>query len=106
MTGIGVSYGAVSVMNAIPCGIGSTIGIDLKTEAVFDISDKTEIVLVGRPEVRDSLARTCVKRTLEWIGKEPVQYKLTSRSPLRGDSRAPARYATPSYPLCWTTSEW
>ena len=80
MTGIGVSYGAVSVMNAIPCGIGSTIGIDLRTEATFDISDRTEIILVGRPGMRDSLVRTCVKRTLEWIDEKPVQYTLTVRS--------------------------
>jgi len=80
MTGIGISYGAVSVMNAIPCGIGSTIGIDLKTEATFDISEKTAVVLVGRPNMRDSLVRTCVKRTFEWIGKTPVQYTLTVRT--------------------------
>lgn len=34
--GYGVSFGAVSVLNAVPTGIGATIGIDLKTEALFE----------------------------------------------------------------------
>jgi len=80
MTGIGVSYGAISVMNAIPCGIGSTIGIDLRTEAVFEPSVKTKITLEGRPNLNDGLVRTCVKRTMECIGKDPIQYSLTVRT--------------------------
>ena len=50
MRGKGVSYGAVSVMNAIPCGIGSTIGIDLRTEATICDSDEQEILTIDRPE--------------------------------------------------------
>ncbi len=65
MTGIGMSYGAISVMNAIPCGIGSTIGINLRTKAEFSPADKTKIVLLERPELDDTLVRTCVSRTFE-----------------------------------------
>ena len=39
MKGHGRSYGAISVMNAIPCGIGSTIGIELTTDVEFSDSD-------------------------------------------------------------------
>lgn len=79
MTGYGTSYGAISVMNAIPCGIGSTIGISLKTDAVFEPSDSTIIELIDRPDTDDTLVRECVERTLEWIG-EKTNYHLTVRT--------------------------
>ena len=80
MTGHGISYGAISVMNAIPCGIGSTIGIRLKTEAVFSPSGVTKVTLVDRPDTSDKLARKCVSRTLESIGTGPMDYELTVRT--------------------------
>ena len=80
MTGTGISYGAISVLNAIPCGIGSTIGVDLKTEAVFEPADRTVIDLIGRPGMDTALAETCVRRTLERIGKEPIDYHLAIRT--------------------------
>lgn len=80
MTGTGISYGAISVLNAIPCGIGSTIGVDLKTEAVFEPADSTVIDLLGRPGMDTALAETCVRRTLECIGKEPIDYHLAIRT--------------------------
>jgi shikimate kinase len=70
MKGVGISHGAVSVMNAIPCGVGSTIGINLRTKATFGDSDKKKIILVGRPRTGTMLAETCVKRTMERIGQE------------------------------------
>lgn len=76
MTGHGISHGAVSVMNAIPCGIGSTIGIDLRTRARFEPSERTSIELAGRPELDTNLVETCVRRTLEWIGAETYDYHL------------------------------
>ena len=76
MTGYGISHGAVSVMNAIPCGIGSTIGIDLRTEATYEPAESTDIELVGRPELSTDLVRTCVRNTLEVIGIEPEPYRL------------------------------
>jgi len=80
MTGHGTSYGAISVMNAIPCGIGSTIGIRLRTEAEFKTSDTLAIFLIDRPGMNDALVRTCVSRTFEAIGQEPFDYELTVRS--------------------------
>lgn len=71
MTGVGMSHGAISVLNAIPNGIGSTIGIDLRTKAVFEPSDERRIELIGRPGMDASLAETCVMRTLERIGGDP-----------------------------------
>ena len=77
MTGRGTSHGAISVMNAIPCGIGSTIGVDLRTKAVFSPSDKTTITLTDRPEMGTGLVRTCVRRTCETIGVPVPEYNLT-----------------------------
>jgi shikimate kinase len=77
MTGTGISHGAVSVMNAIPCGIGSTIGIGLRTEARFEPSGRIEIELADRSGMDDSLARACVSRALESIGESVEGYRLT-----------------------------
>ena len=63
-------------MNAIPCGIGSTIGIELTTDVEFSDSDTTTITLVDRPDIDTELVRTCVKRTFESIGQEPIDYSL------------------------------
>ena len=88
MTGTGRSYGAISVLNAIPCGIGSTIGVDLCTEAVFEPSNRTSITLVDRPGMNKRLVKVCVTETLKAIGENPdMKYRLTVRSdipPSRG----------------------
>ena len=84
MTGRGVSYGAISVLNAIPCGFGSTIGVDLRTEAVFEPTDgPIEVKLVDRPKMSDRLVRYCVRETLAAIAENPAGYDLmvTSQIP-------------------------
>lgn len=80
MKGYGISFGAISVLNAIPCGIGSTIGIKLRTEAFYEESDHIEITLEDRPGMSDLLARTCVIRTLNELNIENRGYRLTVRS--------------------------
>ena len=87
MSGTGISYGAISVLNAIPCGIGATIGVDLKTIAEFSPYERKFIDLVGRPGMNTSLAETCVKRTFEYLKEKPFDYKLritTNIPPSRG----------------------
>ncbi len=89
MIGVGVSYGAISVINAIPCGIGATIGVDLCTTVLFEPCDgPTKITVVRRQGVGDGLVKECVRRTLETIGKDPsISYKLRVESqipPSRG----------------------
>lgn len=88
MTGIGISHGAVSVINAIPNGTGSTIGIELQTKAVFEIRDSTEIIIEDRPGMSTELAETCVRKALEAIGEDTeTKYGLTISSdipPSRG----------------------
>lgn len=54
MTGIGRSYGAITVLNAIPAGIGATIGTELKTVALFsempDSDQKRVVIRNGLPD--------------------------------------------------------
>ena len=80
MKGEGTSYGAVSVMNAIPCGIGATIGIGLKTIATFTEADTQIVELIDRPDMDQTLVRTCVKRTRETIGRPDDGYRLEVRT--------------------------
>ena len=81
MKGSGTSHGAVSVMNAIPCGIGSTIGIDLRTDVVIEDSDRQEVITIDRPKVRPTLAETCVRRAREAIGQDTDGgYRLVIRT--------------------------
>ena len=76
--GIGTSYGAVTVINAIPCGIGSTIGVDLVTKAEFIPGGSEKIVkIVNDPSENDFMARTCVRTALEHISKNAEGWTLT-----------------------------
>lgn len=86
---IGKSLGAISVINAIPCGIGSTIGVCLQTRAQFVTNvDHTTVKVVNDPNMDDTLARLCVKRTLEHISEDTdIDYELTIQTqipPSRG----------------------
>lgn len=61
MTGYGRSYGAVTVINAMPCGIGATIGVDLVTDSVFTAAgDERKVEIRNDPAEDDLMARLCV----------------------------------------------
>lgn len=76
MKGTGISYGAISVLNAIPCGIGSTIGISLKTKAEFYESKNTNIEIKRWNGIDKKLAEFCVQKTLQKLGKTVKGYNL------------------------------
>lgn len=78
MIGKGKSYGAISVMNAIPCGIGSTIGIELITQSTYEEGkgNKQVITPVYSSEA-EALVRICVSRAYRHMGKpEPEHWKI------------------------------
>jgi len=79
--GSGISYGAISVINSIPCGIGSTIGIDLKTTSEF-ISGGTlkKVNILNDPSEDDTMARLCVESALKCVGVELKGWTLTVNS--------------------------
>jgi shikimate kinase len=70
MKGIGISHSAISVLNAIPCGIGAVIGTELQTVAEFQTGGDGIVIRMGHPETDDLLARICVARTLEALEEE------------------------------------
>lgn len=71
MTGIGKSHGAITVINAMPCGIGATIGVSLETQAVFSIcGDERKVVIKNDPAEDVSMASICVRRAYEVAGEE------------------------------------
>lgn len=86
---IGKSHGAISIVNAIPCGIGCTMGITLQTRAQFKTGvDDTNVQILNGEGIDDTLIRLCVQRTREAISADTDEpFELTVRSqipPSRG----------------------
>jgi shikimate kinase len=87
---VGRSHGAITVINAMPCGIGATIGVDLWTEATFEVEGDSHMITIAHDPSEDTtMASICVRRAYEHIGiPEPGGRNRRFRFP--GDSRAPA----------------
>ncbi len=66
MIGKGVSYGALSVINAISTGKVAAFGIDLKTEATVQLVPEKEfsVEIDGHPAEDTTLARLSVEEML------------------------------------------
>lgn len=79
MIGNGTSFGAITVINAMACGIGCTIGTDLCTRATFDPSgDSKKVLIVIDPSEDDLMAKLCVEQTYRHLGlEEPEGWSLT-----------------------------
>jgi len=73
------SYGAVTVVNAIPCGLGATVGVDLVTGATFRTRGSKHIVkIMNDPGEDTKMAEICVKRTFEHFSMdEPEGWSLS-----------------------------
>lgn len=64
------SHGAITVVNAIPSGRGSTIGIDLKTTAEFEpIGRGLDVKIVAHDPTDDRLARICAENMHLALGR-------------------------------------
>lgn len=86
MLGQGKSHGAITVINAMPCGIGATIGVDLFTKAVFDPSGNKKVVRIANdPSESTDMAMICVSETYKRIKKEEPEgwvLNITSDIPI------------------------
>ena len=73
------SYGAITVVNAIPCGIGAAVGIDLVTDAVFnDRGTGRGVNIVNDPDEDTEMARICVRNTFDYfLIDEPEDWSLS-----------------------------
>lgn len=82
MTSEGRSHGAITVINAMPCGIGSTIGVGLTTTAVFTPEGDGREVIIGNDSSEDTtMARICIRRAYEHAGiPEPECWNLRTDS--------------------------
>ena len=78
MTGIGISYGAVSVINAMPACIGATIGISLRTVAKFTPGGDERIVKIKNDPSEDiMMAWKCVSESYSHMNlTEPFGWSL------------------------------
>ena len=82
MTGIGSSHGSITVINAMPCGIGATIGVGLITTARFVEGGDVRAVIINNDVSEDTnMARICVRRAYEYAGEmEPEGWSLETNS--------------------------
>lgn len=82
MTSVGTSYGSITVVNAMPCGIGATIGVGLTTVARFSEGGPDRSVRILSDESEDqTMARICVRRAYGQAGlPEPEGWSLETES--------------------------
>ncbi|MEA5037045.1 Homoserine kinase [bioreactor metagenome] len=87
MIGHGVSYGALSVINAISTGKGAAFGIDLKTEAAVQLIPEKQfsVEIDGHPVENTELARFSVEEILDLYpesGMNGAVIRTTSNIPI------------------------
>lgn len=80
--GKGVSWGAISVINAMPGGIGAVIGTELMTRSEFVSGGDSRIVdIISDRSEPTLLAELCVSASYEMAGlAEPEGWRLTTSS--------------------------
>ena len=70
LTGRAVAYGAITVINAISCGLGAALGVELKTEAYVELTDRPgriEGKILSDPGESTILIEKAVSRVLEYF---------------------------------------
>jgi shikimate kinase len=80
--GIASSRGAVTILNAIPTGIGAALGITLQTDAEVEIKrglPGIEVVLPEKGET-DSMAKECIREVFHCLGREQECVSVKTRS--------------------------
>ena len=70
IVGRAVAYGAITIVNAISCGLGAALGVDLKTEAKVKLTDeagRVEGVILSDPEESITLIKKTVMKVLKYF---------------------------------------
>lgn len=68
--GRAVAYGAVTIVNAIACGYGAALGVDLWTEATVKLTRNPGVIegkIISDPSEDVTLIQKTVKRVLEYF---------------------------------------
>ncbi len=71
MVGKAIAYGAVTIINAISCGLGAALGINLRTEATVELTDEPgqiEVKILSDPAESPVLAQKAVSYVLKHFG--------------------------------------
>jgi len=84
--GIASSRGAITILNAIPTGIGAALGITLQTDAKVDVKKGKPGIKVNLPErgEEDLLAKECVEGVFRSAGEKlsDVEVRTISTIPI------------------------
>jgi len=73
LSGKAVAYGAVTVINAISCGLGAALGVGLRTEASVELTDQPGLIegrILSDPQESTILIEKTVMRVLRHFGVE------------------------------------
>jgi len=71
--GKAVAHGAVTIVNAISCGLGAALGINLRTEASVKLTNEPNVIegrIVSDPEESTVLIKKTVNRVLKHFNLE------------------------------------
>ena len=80
--GVASSRGAITILNAIPTGIGAALGITLQTDAKVEIKRGVpgiEVVLPEKGET-DSMAKECIREVFQCLRREQECVTVKTRS--------------------------
>ena len=77
-----MSFGAMTVVNAIPCGRGAAVGLKLRTNADLAVKGNERVVRIINDPCEDTrMAELCVKNTFKHFGiAEPDGWTLSVNS--------------------------
>ena len=77
-----IAHGAITIVNAIPSGLGAAMGIDLWTEALVEFGEfgGIEVEIVDAVEEDKSLAEKVVKKVLKKAGLNRLGARVKTRS--------------------------
>jgi shikimate kinase len=85
MRGTGTSHGAATIVNAIANGKGAAFGLDLRTEAIVELTEGegVRVIMEGLPGESPALAERCVQGVLERFGRDyHAEVRTTSQIPV------------------------
>ncbi|RLG07036.1 MAG: shikimate kinase [Thaumarchaeota archaeon] len=75
------TYGAISILNAIPTGIGGAFGVDLHLEAEVEVLEEPGRIEAVIPEGEDpKLVIETAKTVLEYAGRSDIGLRIKTRS--------------------------
>lgn len=77
-----IAHGAITIVNAIPSGLGAAMGIDLWTEALVEFGEfgGIEVEIMDAVEEDKSLAEKVVKKVLKKAGLNRLGARVKTRS--------------------------